>query len=780
MRPTTRLIAFAGCFAIIASAQAENAPLLWYDKPATDWEKEALPIGNGRMGAMVFGGVDAERLQFAEKSLWTGGPGSEGGYDFGLPDAPQAELVKATGQQLLAGTLAPEELAKKLGRRMHNYGDYQSFGDLIVELEAPPGAGVTDYRRELDLAAGLARVKYKRGMVGYRRQYFLSYPDNVLVARWHSTAAQTLRFRYTVPDNRSAQAQVEVRKNAGRITVSGALKSNGLKYAADVLVLPDCGTLTAEGESLRYQGDCAITFVYAARTNYEMRYPDYRAAKLDPAAAVRRDTTSAARRGLAELLQRHADDYQGLFARVKLDLGAATPEIPTDQLRARYGTGDAAADRALEQLYFNHGRYLLIASSRAGSLPANLQGVWNDKATPPWNADYHVNINLQMNYWPAESANLAETAMPFFDFVEHLVTPGRLAARNYFGAPGWTMFLNTNIWGYVGPIDWPTAFWQPEASAWLAQHFYEHYRFTGDAAFLKQRAWPVMKGAAEFWLSALIPDRDGRLVVSPSYSPEHGPFTAGAAMSQQIVADLLGACSRAAKVVGDKAFGVRVDAALAKLDPGLRIGRWGQLQEWRADLDDPKDDHRHVSHLFALHPGNAISADTTPDLAAAARKTLDARGDASTGWSRAWKINFWARLHDGDRAHKLLTGLLRDSTLPNLWDTHPPFQIDGNFGATAGMIEMLVQSQDGIIDILPALPAAWKEGSIRGIRARGDVTIDLSWDTCGARSLKLVTGQDGPITVRSTLLENGSATILARRDGSYVFERAAAACANRG
>jgi alpha-L-fucosidase 2 len=781
IRQLLRLAAFS--IASVAPAQSPN--VLWYEKPATDWEKEALPIGNGRIGAMVFGGVASERLQIAEKTLWTGGPGTEGGYDYGLPPDSKMDLMRDIGKQLFDRTLEPEAVAKQLGRKMHNYGDYQSFGDLFIDVESSGEDGVSGYRRELDLDSGVARVSYKQALMGARREYFVSHPDQLLVGRWYSTATQKLRLRYIVPDNRSAQYTV----TGNRIRVSGALKSNGLRYAVDLVVVPECGTVVADGQTLRVESECSVGFLLAARTDYQMAYPNYRAGG-DPAAAAEKDIKASGGK-FGPIHSRHRADHQDLFRRVSLVLDGGAPRLPTDKLRAQYGSGNAVLDRQLEQLYFQYGRYLLMGSSRPGSLPANLQGVWNHHATPPWNSDYHVNINLQMNYWPAEVANLPETAAPLFDFVDHLVTPGKLAAQRYFGAQGWTLFLNTNIWGYVGPIDWPTAFWQPEAAAWLAQHYHEHYLFSGDLKFLRSRAWPVMKGASEFWLDALVTDpRDGKLVVSPSYSPEHGPFTAGAAMSQQIVADLFTRTSAAARLVGDKAFAARLDEALARLDRGLRIGSWGQLQEWKADLDDAESDHRHVSHLFALHPGDAIDPVKNPELAAAARKTLDARGDASTGWSRAWKVNFWARLLDGDRAHRLLEGLIRDSTLPNLWDTHPPFQIDGNFGAAAGMIEMLLQSQHGELHILPAKPTAWSEGSISGIRARGNVTAAIEWDRCGPTRVVLDTGSDGPVTLRSTLFEQAydvafnnaskprslktagqTFSFEARRGGQYTFSR---------
>lgn len=756
MRSLPVVLCLSVLFAVIASAAAPAKMVLWYDKPAADWEHEGLSIGNGAMGAMITGGVATDTIQFNEKSLWTGGPGSPG-YDMGLATGAQKDNVAKVQALLNAkGQATPEEVAAVLGHPITGYGDYQSFGELKLSFaNATPKA----YRRSLDIGRALADLHYEEGGVRYTREYFASYPAGVIVMRLSANQQGKIAFTASLatPDNRT----VVVSAKAGRITETGALKDNGLRYEAQLQVTVKGGTRhdNADG-SVTVSGADTAVLILAAGTNYAAHYPDYRGD--DPHAALTAKVDAAAGQGYAKLLAVHERDYRALFDRVALDLHGALPNKPMADVVAGYGKGDASADRALEALYFQYGRYLLLASSRAGSLPANLQGVWNNSATPPWNDDYHVNINLQMNYWLADATNLSEAGTPFYDFVDSLVPPGRLSAERILGTKGWTVFLNTNIWGFTGVIGWPTAFWQPEAGAWLASQYYEHYRFTLDKAFLETRAYPVMKEAAQLWLDALVTDpRDGKLVVSPSYSPEHGPFSAGAAMSQQIVYGLFGDTAEAARVVGDNSFAKTLEDARAKVDPGLRIGKFGQLMEWKTDWDDPKDEHRHTSHLYALHPGHQISPLTEPAFAEAARVTLKARGDSTTshgdsgtGWSKAWKANFWARLYDGDHAHLLLAQLLKENAMANLWDAYvgPPFQIDGNFGFSAAVAEMLVQSHNGFIDILPALPKAWGEGSVCGLKARGDVTADIHWKNGIPQTVVLRSGHDGPIHLRSPLL----------------------------
>ncbi|MFF7655851.1 glycoside hydrolase N-terminal domain-containing protein [Streptomyces sp. NPDC007983] len=727
---------------------------LWYDTPAADWEREALPIGNGTLGAMVFGGVARERIQFNEKSLWTGGPGGPGGpgsppYDSGNWREPRPGALAAVQRLIDAhGTAAPEDVAARLGQPRIRYGAYQTFGDLWLEI---PGAPETpdSYRRRLDIGRGVALVEHTAQGGRHRREFFASYPDRVIVGRLSASPGPVaFTLRHTSPRPRDHH----VTAHDGRLTIRGELADNGLRFEAQVRVVCDGGTVTAGADgTLTVTGAHSAWFVLAAGTDYADSHPDYRGE--DPHRAVAEAVDAAADQGWPTLLSRHLRDHRTLFDRTALDLGGqAPPGRPTDRQLAAYTGGDDPADRALEELFFAYGRYLLIASSRPGApLPANLQGVWNDSVQPAWSADYHTNINLQMNYWPAHALNLAETAEPLHRFITALRAPGRITAREMFGARGWVVHNETNPYGFTGVHDWPTAFWFPEAAAWLVHHLYEHYRFTLDTGFLRDTAYPAMREAAEFWLDTLRPDpRDGTLVVTPGYSPEHGDFTAGPAMSQQIVHDLLTATLEAARALGDDpAFQVALRRALDALDPGLRVGSWGQLQEWKADLDDPADTHRHASHLFALHPGRQIAPDGP--WAGAAAVSLDARGDGGTGWSRAWKVNFWARLRDGDRAHRLLAGQLTDSTLPNLWDTHPPFQIDGNFGAAAGIAQMLLQSHRGVLDVLPALPRRWPDGSVRGLRAHGDLTVGITWRAGRARTLTVTAGHDGPVRIRGDL-----------------------------
>ncbi|GHH72862.1 hypothetical protein GCM10018793_10550 [Streptomyces sulfonofaciens] len=623
-------------------------PALWYTAPAADWEREALPIGNGALGAMVFGTLAAEHLQVNEKTLWTGGPGTAGGYDHGNWSEPRPDALASVQRQLDENTtLSPEEAVARLGGPRRGYGAHQTLGDLYLDLPGAPAAVPEDYRRALHLAAGTATVAYTDQGVRHAREFFASHPDGVLVGRLTADlpgrTGCTLRYASPRTDFTATAA-------GDRITVRGTLADNGMRFEAQLRLRHRGGSLTAGDDgSLTLTGADEAWFVLAAGTDYADTHPSYRGD--DPHRSVTRTVDAAAGRPVAELRARHVADHRALFDRVRLDVGQGAPvRVPTDRLLADYTGGPGEADRALEALFFQYGRYLLIASSRTGTLPANLQGLWNQSTQPPWSADYHVNINLQMNYWPAEAAALPETTAPYDRFVRALREPGRRTAREMFGSRGWVVHDETNPFGFTGVHDWPTSFWFPEAAAWLTAQLYEHYRFGGSTEYLRTTAYPVMKEAAEFWLDNLHTDpRDGTLVVSPSYSPEHGDFSAGASMSQQIVHDLFTNTLEAAGTLGDSAaFRAELEAALAALDPGLRIGSWGQLQEWKTDLDVRTDDHRHVSHLYALHPGRAIRPGS--DWAEAAKVSLTARGDGGTGWSKAWKINFWARLRDGDHS----------------------------------------------------------------------------------------------------------------------------------
>jgi alpha-L-fucosidase 2 len=739
---------------------------LWYGAPATNW-LDALPVGNGRLGAMVFGRPEDERIQLNENTLWDG-------YARDTTNPEALKYLPEVRRLLFAGKNAEATaLVERLLGRPTRIKPYQSLGDLFLQFDVPQE--IAGYRRELDLERATIRVRYTAGDITFQREIFASAPDGAIVIYLTASRPGQITTRLRLFRSQDAETKTE---GADRLIMRGQIErrptvtaeSRGLRFGAQLLALPSGGTVRADAGGLTIAGADAVTLLIAAATSFRNK---------DPEPAIHADLARARAKTIDALRAAHEADYRQYFDRVRLDIGTnANAALPTDRRLA--AVRDGGDDPALVALYFQMGRYLLISSSRPGQLPANLQGLWNDSMNPSWNSDYHTNINVQMNYWPAEVTNLSELHQPLFDYVRSLlVDSGQKTARVHYGARGWVVHHLSDVWGFTTPADGVQGVW-PMGAAWLAQHFWEHFAFTRDRRFLKEEAYPVMKGAAEFMLDFLVEDPKGRLVTNPSFSPENSfflpdgsrsRFTYAATMDLQIIHDLSTKTIAAAKELGvDPDFQAVLARTIERLPPMQISPVSGRLQEWIEDYREPEPGHRHISHLFALHPGNQITPRGTPELAAAARKSLDHRlshQGGQTGWSRAWIVNFFARFEDGDQAYASLIALLRDNTTSTLLDLHPPriFQIDGNLGATAGVAEMLLQSHADELHLLPALPKAWPRGRITGLRARGGYGVDLAWTDGRLREASISASGDGPVRVR---VAGAEALTIASPDGRAV------------